>query len=62
MRAWPPAERSPSGRYVACLATMAMGDHNAPEFGQAAHVTLGARAGALDDASLISLRRPYPRG
>ena len=43
-------------RFCAELQTMAMGDHNAPEFGQCAHLSMGVRCGALDDESLISIK------
>ena len=51
-----------AGHVAACLNTMAMGDLNAVEFGQAAHFTLLARAGALGVGEELCLDRPVPRG
>ena len=52
---------SDSERYVCQLNTMAMGDHNAPEFAQASHLAIGIWSGALSDESLIALGKPLPR-
>ena len=55
--------RVPQRGYVAaCLNTMAMGDLNAVEFGQAAHFTMLARAGALGIGEELTLDAPHPRG
>ena len=49
-----------AGRYVAALATMAMGDLNSVEFGQQAHVRL-ALSGGLRLTDLLTLRSLPPR-
>ena len=41
------------------LSTMAMGDLNAVEFGQAAHFTLGVRSGAVCEGELLHLNQIY---
>jgi len=46
----------------ASLATLCQGDSWAVEFGQCAHLALGARSRALDDDTLLSLRSRLPRG
>ena len=61
LRAFTSCPRSASGRYVACLGTLAMGDHNAPEIAQAAHLRLASAAGAVESRELISLHEPFPR-
>ena len=52
---------SPSGRYIPCLATMAMGDRNAVEYGQQSHIRLGLDNGIFGMTDLLSLRGRIPR-
>ena len=49
------------GRLVPALATLAMGDRNACDFGQAAHRELLIRAGALDPGCEVHYGAPLPR-
>ena len=45
-----------------CLNTMAMGDNNAVELGQGAHVLLGLRAGIFSPEELLTIHSRAPRG
>ena len=49
------------GPLSVCLSTMAMGDHNAVEFGQAAHMTLGYLSGAILPHESLHLDSLPPR-
>ena len=60
-RCFAQASCSPSDRYVPCLATMAMGDRNAVEYGQQSHVRLGLDFGIFSTQDLITLRGRIPR-
>ena len=48
--------------FYPCLATLAMGDNQAVELGQKAHVKLGLAAGAFDASELITSKGKAPRG
>ena len=50
-----------SGSVCAGLRTLAMGNTNSVEFGQAAHVSLAAQTGALTDADILRLHCAPPR-
>ena len=52
---------SPTGRYVPGLATMAMGDRNAVEYGQQSHIRLGLDFGIFSLQDLLTLRGRVPR-
>lgn len=41
-------------KWFPCLATMAMGDNNAVELGQGAHVLLGLQAKVIDPSELLA--------
>ena len=45
-----------------CLSTMAMGDNQAVELGQCAHVNLGIKAGAFNQSELLTIHGRAPRG
>ena len=49
-------------RYCAALGTMAMGDHNACEFGQGVHLAVLQDADCAREAELLRLREPIPEG
>ena len=49
-------------RFRPALASMAMGDLNSVEFGQAAHLSLALGAGAIYPSELLTLRTKPPRG
>ena len=50
-----------SGTVYAALATMAMGNTNAVEYGQASRIALAAASGAIRDEELIRLHGAVPR-
>ena len=41
---------------------MAMGDHNACEFGQSVHLAVLRSSGCAREPELLGLREPVPRG
>lgn len=45
-----------------CLRTLAMGDNNAVEMGQCAHVKIGTKIGAIQPQELLSTHGRAPRG
>lgn len=49
------------GPFIPCLATMAMGDKNAVEYGQQSHLRLGLEHGIFSMSDLVSLRSRIPR-
>ena len=49
-------------RYCAALGSMAMGDHNACEFGQSVHLAVLRASGCARESELLRLREPVPRG
>ena len=51
-----------AGPFRLCLGALAMGDLNAVEFGQAAHLGVLVQAGVLNEESLVAQHRPLPRG
>ena len=46
----------------ACQSTLPMGDQNATDFGELAHLGVLAAGGALRGDALVSYRSPLPRG
>ena len=57
-----PASAGDSSRLVASLRTMAMGDTNACEVAQEAHLALAVEAGLVDSESFLSPAALAPRG
>ena len=49
-------------RLYPCLSTLAMGDNQAVELGQCAHVNLGIQAGAFSTHELLTVHGRAPRG
>ena len=48
--------------FYPCLSTMAMGDNNAVELGQGAHVLLGMQSGLIAAEELLTIHSRAPRG